>query len=342
MDMIYDQIMREHFDILDNKTRRTLLSVNEADRTNILVSLSNKLYDSIMKKVDDIDYGGIPVSKGDITKIPNYLDMVECLNTIRELLVETNQSTTPVDIVLKTIDNLRDSKRDWGKAFAINSDLCIIIYNNIAMGVVGATSYLISSSIEFIKDPSVNSFNIALDKAAYAKSKDALIYKNLEKFNKAYLNGDIQKTTKSLLSATTKIGESGLNEEDVVSESILTTIGGISVGVTVLLIMIIPLLRFFVTLWFDMQQSFSDFLALQADLIQMNAERLKEDRIHTEEQKKKIYEKQTKIATRFRKASNFFMVKYKKSEKVADKESKDNEKYKIDDVEDTKPDSSIF
>ena len=34
--------MNEYFDIYDSKTRKTLLSVNEADQTKILTSLTSK------------------------------------------------------------------------------------------------------------------------------------------------------------------------------------------------------------------------------------------------------------------------------------------------------------
>ena len=64
--------MNEHFDIYDNRTRNILLAVNEADQDGVMKSLADKLYSHIVEKVDDIDFGTIPLSKGDITKIDNY------------------------------------------------------------------------------------------------------------------------------------------------------------------------------------------------------------------------------------------------------------------------------
>ena len=109
MSVYFEKVMNECFDITDSKTRKTLLSLNEAGQERVLISLSNKLYGFIIDKVTDIDYGEIPSSKGDITKIPNYFNMVECLETIRGLLIEYKQSTDSVDTVLKAIDNIKET-----------------------------------------------------------------------------------------------------------------------------------------------------------------------------------------------------------------------------------------
>ena len=70
----FTKVMNEHFDIYDDRTRKILLAVNEADQNTIMKSLADKLYSHIVNKVDDIDFGTIPLSKGDITKIDNSID----------------------------------------------------------------------------------------------------------------------------------------------------------------------------------------------------------------------------------------------------------------------------
>ena len=59
----------QHLDIGDNTTRKAVMYMNEADQASVLASLTAKLYDKIVTKVDDIDYGDIPNSKGDINRI---------------------------------------------------------------------------------------------------------------------------------------------------------------------------------------------------------------------------------------------------------------------------------
>ena len=56
----FNDVITEHFDIHDNKTRKVLLALDETDQSSVLNSLTSKLYDNIVEKVDDIDFGDIP------------------------------------------------------------------------------------------------------------------------------------------------------------------------------------------------------------------------------------------------------------------------------------------
>ena len=82
----YDQIIREHFDLSDKYTRKYITSLKEdAQQDQLLAALSSALYDKIVQKVDDIDFGSIPLSRGDITKVEGFASTEECLNIIRRL-----------------------------------------------------------------------------------------------------------------------------------------------------------------------------------------------------------------------------------------------------------------
>ena len=64
----YNQILESYFDWTDRKTREVMTTFTESsDRDSVLASLASKLYQSIVNKVEDIDFGGVPASKGDIT-----------------------------------------------------------------------------------------------------------------------------------------------------------------------------------------------------------------------------------------------------------------------------------
>ena len=105
-----------YFDIEDTMTRSILLSVNEADQNVVMTSLANKLYSHIVDKVDDIDFGTIPNSKGDITKIDNFDKLVDCLNIISDILQQYNQDTSPVETVNLAIQNMIDRTDMFEKA----------------------------------------------------------------------------------------------------------------------------------------------------------------------------------------------------------------------------------
>lgn len=328
----YNKIISEHFDIFDDTTRKKVMLIEENDKQMIMSSLASKLYHFIVEKVDDIDYGDIPKSKGDISKIPHFLELKECLDTIREILVQNNDDTEPVDVILKSIENLRDSKDIWEKAYTMECQLPIIFYETIALSIVSSVSFLISTSIEYIKEPSEGSFRIAIDKVAYAKSKKGLLFKNLRKFNKAYANGEIHKTMEPLLRANQKVRES----VDMVNEISATAIvaGIVSAGVIASIIaLIVPILHDLVSMFFCAKQSISEYFDIQANLLALNAETVKLDYTKSEDKRLKIYNKQMKIVETLKKISNKLAVRMKSSEKrgmdMVRKE--DSTKYTMDD-----------
>ena len=340
---LYNQIIKEHFDVKDRHTRQVLLALDEADQNKVMMSLAGKLYNKIVAKVDEIDYGTIPQSKGDITKIANYMDLVECLEIIRGLIVEYKQPTDTVDTVLQAIENLKDSKDIWEKAFATECDFPILFYNTIALSIVSSTSLLISNSIEFIKDPVAGNFTTTLDKAGLNRSKNHLLFKDLEKFNKSYKKKEITKTMQEFLSANRQVKESGGITEGVAT----TIIAGVAItGVVIALFgTLISILQELVTMFYCARQSVADYFAIQSDLLALNAENAKLDVTKTESERKKIYNKQSKIAERFKKISNTLSIKLKSSESKADSViKKEKTTYKVDDVVDEVPSSasSIF
>ena len=83
-EMEYESIINEFVDLSDRETLKYVASLDEAGQDQLLTSLTGKLYDKIVEKVDDIDYGTIPNSRGDITQIENFDSMVECLHIIEK------------------------------------------------------------------------------------------------------------------------------------------------------------------------------------------------------------------------------------------------------------------
>ena len=188
----FDLVLKEYFDTNDRRTMKTLLSLQEADQNQAMAALASKLYKKIVDKVDDIDFGTIPASKGDITKIGNFQEMLESIKIINDILVHYKQDNRQVQIIDQAIENMRSSKKTWEKAFAVNSELPITFYNTICLSIVSSVSLLISSSIDFISAPGEGkTFQISFDNVAYSKTKDKLLFQNLEKFNSSFIKGDI-------------------------------------------------------------------------------------------------------------------------------------------------------
>lgn len=325
----FDQFMQEHMDISDTETRRSLIGIDEADKSKLLVSLTSRLYDKIVEKVDDINYGTIPASKGDITKIENFNSMQECIEIIYSILKQYNQNTEPVDTIVTAINNVRSRKDLFSKGYIMNVELPIVFYNTIVLSIVSSVSFLIATSIEFIKNPGDDSFTVSLDKVAYVKTSHNLLLDNLRKFNTSCAKGDLDRS----LNECMKVYSKNLSGTAIVLSGIaLLTLAKV----------IIPILQELTYFFFAVPQSISDYFAVQADLLQMNTSNVIYRDID-EDKKKKIINKQLKIVDKFRKISNFFNIEYKKAEKKT-KESKDadKKKYKTSEISDTAPDSSVL
>ena len=335
----YNEFVKEYFDITDRETRKVLVTINEADQNQVMGSLATKLYDAIVKKVTDIDFGQIPQSRGDITKIPNYLDMVECLTTIRDMMVASKQSTQTPDIIFLSIENMKKYQKIWEKGYVLDNEMAIVFYNTIALSIVSAISLLTSATVEFVKNPQSDVIDLELARVANHKTKDNLLFKNLDKFNKACRKGDIEKIFNEVLKAQRQ-----LKEETIVKENIAAILftGAMVLG---LLSTVIPILHQLTNALYCLRQSVAEYLAGEADVIRLNAEKVQYNRAKSPEQKKKIITRQHKIADHFKKWSNKLMIKANKADVEANKKIKEenSNKSKIGDVVDEMPDSaSIF
>ena len=344
-------VLKEHFDTSNRRSMKTLLSLNEADQNQAMVALAAKLYEKIVAKVDDIDFGTIPASKGDITKIGNFMEMKDCMNTIREILVHYKQDTVQLDIIDRAIENIKSSKKIWEKAYVVDCDLAITFYNTITLSIVSAVSLLISSSIDFIKEPGQQSFQISFDRAGYNKTKDKLLFQNLEKFNKSYLKGDVEKLMNAVIKSNIDVKESAMEplSESIIAASTITalvSVIGAGMLIGILLTLIIPVLHELVNALYCAKQSVSEYFEVQSKIVQFNAEQLKYNYTKSEAEIKKIYDKQIKIAELFKKISDKFAVKMNKAESDAKKliEQEKKQKYTVDDldVQDVPAVSSIF
>lgn len=189
----FNQIVNEHYDLSDKETRRYIATLEDAGKDQLLSALSSALYDQIVAKVDDIDFGTIPLSRGDITKVEGFANTEECLNIIRRLVIEYKQPTSIVDVVITAIQNIKDRKAVFIKGYTLNVELPMLLYNLMVLSVVRSTSLMIATCIQFAKDPSASTPKKALDKVAYQKTMDDMLFKQLISFNNMCKNNTIDK-----------------------------------------------------------------------------------------------------------------------------------------------------
>lgn len=334
----FTRAMNEYFDITDTETRKVLLAVNENDQNKVLVSLTSKLYDNVVDKVDDIDFGEIELTKGDIEKLPNFNTLRECLSNMNKLLIEFKQDTKPVDSISECIANMIESKSIWTKAYAVNAELPMVTYNTITLAIIEATAYMVSMCVEFVKSPSQDTMQIMIDKSALTKSKGHMLFKNIESFNEAYRKGQVEKAMMHVI-------DQSAGKKNLMGFGIYTGIGvgAAVVGITGLLFCIIPIIRELIFLFYYSRVRVSDFFEVQANLLQISAYNVENNRLDlTKEERKQIAAKQMKAADKFRRISRSVAVELSGAENKASKDIKaeDSKKHKVSDVMDELPDSA--
>lgn len=328
----FKQIVSEYMDITDYKTNTRLYNLDEAEQNTVLLSLTNKLYQMIVAKIDDVEKGDIPKSRGDITRLPKYNQLKECVKTLTSIFEQYKEDTAPIKVIENAIDNLEDNSDVFVQSYMAKVDFGIMIYESVTLAVIGSLSYMIACCIEYVKDPKNDGLTIVMDKTGVDKVKEHLLYENLVKFNEACRTNDIENALRPLIKNRTQnlFGVGGL-----------VLVKGLLIAVPVI-IALIPLVKDLVYYFFAARQRVSVYFDIQADLLEMNANELKDNpNITTDADRKSVIRKQLQVARTFRQIADKLAVEAKTAENKADKEiKKDNKKYRIDDVETNPADAS--
>lgn len=329
----FQEACGNYFDINDRYTREVLCAVNEEDQSKLLASLTSKLYEEIIGRVDEVDFGDIPNSKGDITKLKNYDKIVNCIDIMEKLLKEYHQKPDAVLIVKAAVDNVRRRKNLFERGYHINAEMPMLVYNTITLSIISSISYLIATCIEFIKRPGKESFAVVLDSVAYTKAKDSILFSNLEKFNLACAKGQIDTALDGIVKTKVKkfTGlELGLG------------FFGSGVALVVLVLGIIPIMRELIYFFYYSRTRVAEYFDMQADMLQMNAHNIKVAKKEVAgKDRDKVIERQMKLVDLFRKISSAIEVDAKTAEVQTAKEVINTQKkYKVNDITDEIPDSA--
>ena len=327
---IYRRVFCEYMDMDDRETRNTLCTIDEADQTNVVLTLTQKLYNTIVNKNLDIDFGTIPESKGDITAVDQYPTIIKTVKLIEDLLKHYKQPYTTIDEVSKAIDYLELNKDLFRRGFAIKSNIIEITYNTAVLNIIGTLSYMVTTMVHFISQPGKIGYEIMLDKRGIARTKESLVYSNLTSMNNVFKTGEIKAAFTPIIRNKAR-GFAGIG---------LGAIAMAGAGAAVLL-NILPILRELTYFYYAADTRISQYFDLQADLLEMNAQAIRAGEVNSLEDKKIVAQRQEAIARRFRKVADFFEVNGRTAEKDSTKEmKKDNVKYKVNDVVDSQPDSA--
>lgn len=364
-DTEYMQIVSETYDLSDYATKKNLLFCNEAKRIDNLEHIVGNLYLHIKSNVAGIDFGTIPKSKGVVTRIDNYANLLDCINSVHELVYNYKERTDIPDALSTALANLQQRERVFTKAFALNIEFPIMIYNMTVLAVVSSVSLLLSSTVEYVKNGH-DSFAVSFDKTGYTKSRDHVLYQYVTQFNRNCDNGTLDKLMNDCIKNNlTPMSESAeLEPVDEGLKDIASTVvagaemlGGantaIKIGklikasnsfkplqiVAIIIaggIAIYGFCKFIckAALWImSTRMKLSDWFEIQATYLQINAENLKyrDDRKDSDDHRKNVYQRQMKWVDRFKKLANFFSLKDSKATKETEDEERRNRNQRYDD-----------
>ena len=236
--------------------------------------------------------------------------MRECIKVLKDIFEQYHENTKPIKEIENAITYVEGYHDIFTASYAGQIDLGIAMYNNITLAIISSISYMIAVCIEYIKSPKREGMEIVLDRAGITKVKESLLYENLIKFNNAARKGDIENAIRPLIKSKAK--------------NLAVTLSGIAMGVGVvisvtgLILACISMIRDIVYYFYATRARISTYFDIQADLLEMNANELKDNRdIKTIDDKQSVIRRQIAIARNFRKIADFLAVNANKSEREA-------------------------
>ena len=324
MDARTGQAIWEHMDMSDIHTVETVCAMNEAEQNSLLLSLTNKLYKMIVDKIDSTDYGEIPNTRGDITKLSKYDELRECHKVLRGIFQQFREKDEPINVLEDAVDNIVNMKDIFVGAYMAKAEFPKSVYNTMTLAVINATSFMIATCIEYIKNPKKEGLEIVLNKTGVAKAKEHLVYISLKDFNEACRKGEVENALRPFVQNRAK----GFVMTAAIGIKAALVIGGVVLA-------ILPIMKDLVYFYYASKARVSQYFDLQAKLLEMNANELRDNAdIKTEGDKASVIRRQLAIAKTFHDIANYLTVDAKGSEVEATKEiKKDKQSYKIDDVE---------
>lgn len=307
---------------LSYRESKDLQAVLEDVNSPVTRKLEEKLFQSVIDK-KHINFGSIPLSKGNIKDYEGYSAMEGTLNTIKDLVAENKAGDVIkyVEIVQKAIENIAGMSVAYQKGFQFKNEYIAMEYNSYVYFCVEATTALIYSFVEYVKRPDSDTLVMVIKNSKLRA--DEFYFEQLKKFN-------------------TVCDTQGVNYRKML-ESMCTSKDNF-IGTTAMIGMaavmaaalaIIPVTRAVVYQVYYLRGNISEQLEIQAQFMEMNKTCVEANSALTVQKKKEIVAKQEKLVKTLRKLSDVIRVKSSKSVEVTTKETKnENKNLTIDSIKD--------
>ena len=140
-------------------TELQLKQLLEDTESPITKKIQSKLYQGIIDR-KHIDFDDIPNSKGNFSRYSGYASIMQTLDALRSFAnEETNKELIQhCDDVLRVIDMIQSYDDLYEKGFGLEKDTIILEYNLFVYTIIQATSSLLYTYIDFVKNPNPNNY----------------------------------------------------------------------------------------------------------------------------------------------------------------------------------------
>lgn len=302
-----------------SEDRQFMRNMTKEDVNQINATLVQKLYESVLKH-NKCDFGDIPKSKGDISKVKGIDTCIESLDVLKKLHESNGIPVEDIDTIKTSISTVSRFKRQFETGFKLNNEYLIILYNTIVMAIMDGTSMLIADYTNYMITPD----NVKYNGVSGRNTKHgAVSIESLRRFNSMDKSGSLSSTINTLVSGATK-SSAGTRGNTGVSESaaVLGTIGVITVTAFLSVKAVITLIRELIFYFYHLRVTLSDYLEVQASFLEMNRLAI-ENSNRPASQKKEIIKKQERVILKLRRISDKLKIK---AEDVAVSARKDLER----------------
>ena len=258
-----------------------LQSILEDTNSPVRNKYIEKLYDSVINK-SHIDFDNIPDSKGNIVEYSGYTSMIEVLENIMKLAVDSKSESVIhyVNIIKESITHMRALAPIYQKGFRLRNEYVMLEYNTFVYTTVQATSTLLYEFVEYIKKPTSKTIEITLKNTQYRAN--TFYIDQLNKYNVINNKMNYQSFLENILQ-NGKEGFLGFTE-----------VVGLAAIVTVALA-IIPVTRSLVYSYYNLKSNLSDCLAQQAYFLELNKSVVEANSSFNDAKKANILLRQEKV-----------------------------------------------
>jgi hypothetical protein len=281
--------------------------ISESEKAKVTDRLITGALNLIRSKSSSIDFSGIEMSEGDIERVPGFKDLEASIALLGTLFGKTGGPNEARDLAA-CLSNLRRGKSSFQNGFRENNELIKLLYDNVVVSLIGATSFIVATSVEYTRD-GLNLFKVGVRKAAAQAGQSGqmdLALANVRNFNRFADRGKIQ----TFIDAVSREGSEGCTGIEIFA--------GITLAV-VAVIAIVYLIKSCIYWYFCTRKAAAKQLELLAAFVEMNATQLSGSAL-------KVRTRQEDIAKRLRRLADAVSLDSKVGNRQAKQDlSQDND-----------------